>query len=222
MTGNNQAPPPFCVCSSLFRTFSLSLRCPPKGNLILIRKNLTWIQALSYCRKHHHDLVHISDQGVQWQVAEAARSATSAHVWIGLRYSCDFNFWFWTSSTSACYLNWAPGQGSHRRYECGATGAVEATRGQQWVGLPDTEALNFICAACAGWAQQAAGVQRHRWIESCLLTKWSLSLVFLTLQHADTSETATAEVLTRAHMWHHPQSFVRIQLLASIVAAEFH
>lgn len=111
---------------------------------------MTWIQAMTYCRKHHNDLVHISNQDVQRRAAEVARNATSAHVWIGLRYTCNFNFWFWTSSASACYLNWARGQGSDREYGCGVTGAIEATGGQQWVGLSETEALNFICAACAG------------------------------------------------------------------------
>lgn len=133
---------------SLF--FPLSLCCPPQGNLILIQENMTWIQAMTYCREHYVDLVHISTQDVQERVAEMAKNATSPHVWIGLRYTCNFNFWFWASSTSGCYLNWAPGQGSDRIYDCGATGAVEATGRQQWVGLSETEKLNFICTACAG------------------------------------------------------------------------
>lgn len=120
------------------------------GKLILIQENMTWIQAMTYCRKHHIDLVHINNQDIQRQAAEVARNATSAHVWIGLRYTCNFNFWFWTSPTSACYLNWAPGQGLDREYGCGVAGAIEATGGQQWVGLSETEALNFICAACTG------------------------------------------------------------------------
>lgn len=141
---------------SLF--FPLSLCRPPQGNLILIQENMTWIQAMTYCREHYVDLVHISTQDVQERVAEMAKNATSPQVWIGLRYTCNFNFWFWASSASGCYLNWAPGQGSDRIYDCGATGAVEATGRQQWVGLPETEKLNFICTACAGWVQRG---RRH-------------------------------------------------------------
>lgn len=124
--------------------------CVPKGNLILIQEHVTWIEAMSYCREHHIDLVHITTKGVQEKVAEIAKNATSPHVWIGLRYTCNFNFWFWTSSTTGCYLNWAPGQGSEGKYDCGVTGAIEATGRQQWVGLSETETLNFICIACAG------------------------------------------------------------------------
>lgn len=111
---------------------------------------MTWIEAMSYCRKHHIDLVHITNKDIQGRVAEIAKNSTSPHVWIGLRYTCAFNFWFWTSSTSACYVNWAPGQGSEGKYNCGVTGAIEATGGQQWVVLSETDALNFICSACAG------------------------------------------------------------------------
>lgn len=128
-----------------FLCFSL-----PKGNLILIQENLTWIEAMSYCREHHVDLVHITDKEIQGKVAEMAKNATSAHIWLGLRYTCKLNFWFWTKSTLDCYQNWAPGQGSERKYECGVTGAIEATGRQQWVGLNETEQLNFICSVCTG------------------------------------------------------------------------
>lgn len=111
---------------------------------------MTWIDAMSYCREHHVDLVHITSKDIQEAVAEKARNATSTHVWLGLRYTCKFNFWFWTKSITSCYQNWAPGQGSEEKYDCGASGAIEATGGQQWVGLPETEKLNFICAACTG------------------------------------------------------------------------
>uniref|UniRef100_UPI0037E9152B macrophage mannose receptor 1-like n=1 Tax=Semicossyphus pulcher TaxID=241346 RepID=UPI0037E9152B len=122
----------------------------PPGNLILIKKNLTWIEAMSYCRRHHIDLVHIPTKDIQQRVAETAKNATSPYVWLGLRYTCNFNFWFWISSSTGCYQNWAPGQGAEGKYPCDATGAVEATGGQQWVGLPETEKLNFICSSCAG------------------------------------------------------------------------
>lgn len=120
------------------------------GNLILIQENMTWIDAMSYCREHHIDLVHITTKDIQETVAEKAKNATSPHVWLGLRYTCNFDFWFWISSTTGCYLNWAPGQGSEGKYNCGFTGAIEATGRQQWVGLPETEKLNFICSTCAG------------------------------------------------------------------------
>ncbi|XP_053743415.1 uncharacterized protein LOC128771745 [Synchiropus splendidus] len=118
------------------------------GEYILIRKNLTWMEALSYCRHHHADLADIPTTSAQELAAALSRNATTAHVWLGLRFTCNFGFWFWTSSASLCYHNWGPGHGSAADYGCGATGAMEATGGQQWVGLPETRKLNFICRLC--------------------------------------------------------------------------
>uniref|UniRef100_A0A3Q3AZR5 Macrophage mannose receptor 1-like n=1 Tax=Kryptolebias marmoratus TaxID=37003 RepID=A0A3Q3AZR5_KRYMA len=117
-------------------------------NLILIQKNLSWIEALSYCREHYFDLVHIINKDIQDKVAQKTKSATSSHVWLGLRYSCNFKFWFWAGSTSGCYQNWVRGEGPDKVYECddgGFSGAINATGGQQWIGLRETKKLNFVC-----------------------------------------------------------------------------
>lgn len=111
---------------------------------------MTWTEALGYCREHYFDFVHITSKDIQDKVAQKAKGATSPYVWIGLRYSCNFKFWFWAGSTSGCYQNWIPGQGPERVYECGFSGAIEATGRQQWTGLPETEELNFICITRAG------------------------------------------------------------------------
>lgn len=161
-TVNNQSLQPGefkirCLCvyfaqipRQKYKTNSIFLCCL-EGNLILIQKNMTWIDALSYCREHYFDLVHITNQAIQDRAAEKAKAATSSLVWLGLRYSCNFNFWFWAGSTSGCYQNWVPGQGPGGVYKCGVSGAIDTTRGQQWTGLPETEELNFICNTCAEW-----------------------------------------------------------------------
>ncbi|KAM7383630.1 hypothetical protein PAMP_003265 [Pampus punctatissimus] len=113
-------------------------------NLILIQENMTWIEAMSYCREHHIDLVYITTGAIQKKVAEKARNSTTAHVWLGLRYTCNFDFWFWINSVTGCYQNWAPGQGSEVKYDCGVTGAIEATGWQQWI---DWERMSNVRAA---------------------------------------------------------------------------
>lgn len=147
----------------------------PSGNIVLIKKNLTWTDAMVYCRRHHVDLVHVTSKHIQERVAEEAKNSTSPHVWLGLRYACNLNFWFWISSSTGCYQNWAPGQGSEREYDCDTTGAIEATGGQQWVGLSQTEELNFICSTCAGWEQRAIGAL---WNNMTVLEKRYLMLFF--------------------------------------------
>ncbi|KAL2083960.1 hypothetical protein ACEWY4_019478 [Coilia grayii] len=113
--------------------------------LILVRENMSWIEALTYCRAHHTDLVSVTDPRVQQEVAQKVANASTPHAWLGLRYTCKFSFWFWTSSASVCYQNWAPGHGPGGQRQCGLAGAIEASRGNQWVSLSETYRLNFIC-----------------------------------------------------------------------------
>ncbi|XP_030635252.1 macrophage mannose receptor 1-like [Chanos chanos] len=115
--------------------------------LILINETLTWSEALNYCREHHVDLVSVHSEKIQEWVMEMVEKASTAHVWLGLRYSCTLGFWFWVSGQSLCYQNWAPGNGTVVE-ECGnqiITGAVESGGNKEWISFSETERLNFIC-----------------------------------------------------------------------------
>ncbi|XP_055065645.1 macrophage mannose receptor 1 isoform X2 [Misgurnus anguillicaudatus] len=121
----------------------------PSYNLILVNEKMTWLEAVSYCRKHHVDLVSIHSQELQDRTAQKATQASTSHVWLGLRYTCKFNFWFWIKNTeTGCYQNWAPGHGPYGYEECELSGAMESTGGHQWVGRPGSDRLNFICYNC--------------------------------------------------------------------------
>ncbi|XP_043117614.1 uncharacterized protein LOC122360822 [Puntigrus tetrazona] len=115
-----------------------------QDNLILVRENLTWTEAASYCRKHHVDLVSIHSEELQSRTARKAIQASTSHVWLGLRYTCTFNFWFWIKNREAgCYQNWAPGHGPRGYEECGLSGAMESTGGHRWVGRPRDRKIQF-------------------------------------------------------------------------------
>ncbi|KAL7846163.1 hypothetical protein AOLI_G00243550 [Acnodon oligacanthus] len=118
-----------------------------ENQLILIKQNLTWREALRYCEDHHVDLVSVHSEEIQLWVMEVAQNASTEHVWLGLRHTCTLSFWFWVSGESICYQNWAPGNGTGGE-DCGSgerTGAVQSRGGQQWVSLPEDQKLNFIC-----------------------------------------------------------------------------
>jgi len=110
---------------------------------------MSWDEAWHYCREHHGALASLVSAELQESGTRVAAGATSPHVWLGLRYTCAFRFWFWIRWDAGCYQNWAPGHGTGRPYDCGVAGALETTRGRRWVGLPETHRLNFICTACA-------------------------------------------------------------------------
>ncbi|XP_037399664.1 C-type mannose receptor 2-like [Pygocentrus nattereri] len=117
--------------------------------LILINQNLTWREALRYCRDNYVDLVSVHSEEIQLWVKEVAQKASTELVWLGLRHTCTPGFWYWLNVSPMCYQNWAPGNGTGGE-DCSTverTGAVQARGGQQWVSLPETHKLNFICTA---------------------------------------------------------------------------
>ncbi|XP_030635258.1 macrophage mannose receptor 1-like [Chanos chanos] len=117
--------------------------------LILINKSLTWREALNYCREHHVDLVSVHSEKIQKWVMEVVEKASTIHVWLGLRYLCSFDVWYWVSGDFLCYQNWAPGNNTSGEEECGGvvkTGAIESGGNKRWVSSPETGRLNFICS----------------------------------------------------------------------------
>ncbi|KAI4890374.1 hypothetical protein NFI96_021532 [Prochilodus magdalenae] len=124
----------------------------PPDKLILIQQNLTWREALWYCRENHLDLVSVHSEEIQLWVKEVAQKASTKHVWLGLRHTCSQSLWYWVSGFSICYQNWVPGNGTGGE-ECGSverTGAVQSGGEQQWVSLPENQKLNFICTTYEG------------------------------------------------------------------------
>ncbi|XP_031440581.1 secretory phospholipase A2 receptor-like [Clupea harengus] len=121
--------------------------------LVLVHQKETWKEALQYCRERHVDLVSVTSERIQRWVKERAKEASSTHVWMGLRHSCNLGFWFWVNGETVCYSNWAPGGETepdctdgleHQSARVGAVKSGIDGKGE-WVMLPQTEKLNFIC-----------------------------------------------------------------------------
>ncbi|TRZ00577.1 hypothetical protein DNTS_004499 [Danionella cerebrum] len=118
-----------------------------EDKVVLIQQNLTWMDALRYCRQHHVDLVSVQSDQMQKKVKNSAISASTGAVWLGLRHTCTMGLWFWVSGQTVCYENWAPGNGTSEQ-DCNPTlrsGAVQSGGDHQWVSRPETDLLNFIC-----------------------------------------------------------------------------
>ncbi|XP_026107167.1 macrophage mannose receptor 1-like [Carassius auratus] len=119
-----------------------------EDKLIVIRENVTWSEALRYCRQKHVDLVSVHSEEMQRRVMNVVKRASTAEVWLGLGHSCILGIWFWVSGETVCYQNWAPGNGSSEE-DCEHTvrsGAVQSGGDQRWISLPETHKLNFICS----------------------------------------------------------------------------
>ncbi|XP_052376203.1 macrophage mannose receptor 1-like [Oncorhynchus keta] len=114
--------------------------------LVLVSENKTWSEALWHCRQLDMELVSAHNQNIQHWVQQRAKKASTPFVWLGLRYTCTLDIWFWVNGEESCYHNWAVGEGYNTiKEQCENTGAIQRDGGQ-WVGKSETERFNFICS----------------------------------------------------------------------------
>ncbi|XP_035863604.1 macrophage mannose receptor 1-like [Sander lucioperca] len=113
-------------------------------SVILIKENMTWVDVLYYCRDHYRDLVSIANQDEQLWVQQRAKTASTPYVWLGLRYTCTLDFWFWVTDETVRFTNWGPGQSGD---DCNVSGAMDRNGTHQWVKMiDDNYKFNFICS----------------------------------------------------------------------------
>ncbi|XP_032366348.1 macrophage mannose receptor 1 [Etheostoma spectabile] len=103
-------------------------------SLFLIKENRTWEDALYYCRDLYGDLVSIANLDQQLWVQERAKMATTYYVWLGLRYTCTLDVWFWVSDETSNYTNWDPSKTTGD--DCNMSAAMDRRGGAQ-VGQKD-------------------------------------------------------------------------------------
>ncbi|XP_016374867.1 macrophage mannose receptor 1-like [Sinocyclocheilus rhinocerous] len=119
-----------------------------EDKLILIKENLTWSEAMRYCRQNHVDLVSVHSEEIDRRVMNVVKRASTAAVWLGLHNYCSMNMWLWLSGEIVCYQNWAPGNGTTPE-NCSLEkrkGAVQSGGDQRWISLPESHKLSFICS----------------------------------------------------------------------------
>ncbi|XP_034713243.1 C-type mannose receptor 2-like [Etheostoma cragini] len=114
-----------------------------EDKVILINQNKTWVDALYYCREHHRDLVSITNLDQQRWVQEKPKKANSPYVWLGLRYTCTLDFWFWVSDEVVSYENW---DSQKTNVDCDMSGAMDRGGKHTWFNKNDNEKFNFICS----------------------------------------------------------------------------
>ncbi|XP_042368634.1 macrophage mannose receptor 1-like [Plectropomus leopardus] len=113
-----------------------------EDKVILITENKTWEDALEYCRDKHSQLVSITSRNEQLWVQERVQNASSPFVWLGLRYTCTLDFWFWVSNEVVRYKNW---DSDKETDDCDMSGAMDRGGQHKWFRKFDNETFNFMC-----------------------------------------------------------------------------
>ncbi|XP_014833936.1 PREDICTED: C-type mannose receptor 2-like [Poecilia mexicana] len=108
--------------------------------VILVKENMNWSKALNHCRTHHHDLVTITNMDEQRWIQEKVKNASTDYVWMGLRFNCTLNFWFWVCPGMTTF-NISDGATD----DCNISGCMDVRGQHRWFNKNATEEFNFIC-----------------------------------------------------------------------------
>ncbi|KAK7879747.1 hypothetical protein WMY93_030674 [Mugilogobius chulae] len=101
-------------------------------HVILIKQNLSFEDALVYCRRNHRDLAVMSHRQLQRMVRERAKKADTPMVWVGLFFVCFFEEWFWVDGNFVYDSKWNDGKEPR---ECNLAGAVKSDgTNNKWFG----------------------------------------------------------------------------------------
>ncbi|KAI3369318.1 hypothetical protein L3Q82_007569 [Scortum barcoo] len=128
-----------------------------KSNLVLVKENKTWEEALSHCRDQFTDLVSMPSHSVLHQTLRTSKEAQTDYVWTGLRYLADV--WLWVDGQSLDNQAWNKGETPWcpaQRHRCGAL----SLEGRHWHSWDCVEKLNFpIHVRCNGSLTGPTGLE---------------------------------------------------------------
>ncbi|XP_064870645.1 macrophage mannose receptor 1-like [Oncorhynchus nerka] len=109
---------------------------------VLIQENKTWIDAQSYCRQYHTDLVSVRNQTENTEI-EKKISLRGLPVWIGL----FLDSWRWSDQSDSSFRNWLSGRPStDQGYNCTLVHSNPSDY-TKWVNQPCDVNYPFICYA---------------------------------------------------------------------------
>lgn len=122
--------------------WNLSFYCMLRFDVILVKQNMKWEEALRYCRNNYIDLVSLTSKFWMNEAVHIGLAAQAGHVWTGLRF-LNGN-WFWTTQKGQWYQAWS----NEGEPQCPAgnlrCGALAQKQGF-WQMRDCKEKLNFLC-----------------------------------------------------------------------------
>uniref|UniRef100_A0A673W745 C-type lectin domain-containing protein n=1 Tax=Salmo trutta TaxID=8032 RepID=A0A673W745_SALTR len=106
---------------------------------VLVQESKNWIDAQSYCRQHHTDLVSVRNQTENTEINQKI-SLRGLPVWIGL----FLDSWIWSDQSDSSFRNWTLGYPDASGQNCVAL-FFESVNYAKWIIHPCDHRHNFFC-----------------------------------------------------------------------------
>uniref|UniRef100_A0A8C4SYD5 C-type lectin domain-containing protein n=1 Tax=Erpetoichthys calabaricus TaxID=27687 RepID=A0A8C4SYD5_ERPCA len=113
-------------------------------SFVWINRRMTWSKAMDYCRERNSNLISISSQVEQDAIAALVNTTNSTNVWLGLRQSRLFGFWFWIDEKPLSYEKWVHGPPSQLPASSPCA-AMSQQNNFSWINVSCSETYSFIC-----------------------------------------------------------------------------
>ncbi|XP_077334309.1 IgGFc-binding protein-like [Lithobates pipiens] len=115
------------------------------ADLYMMSTQLSWWDALRYCRQYYTDLFSLPDQSTQNLVATTMRMASMSKngLWIGLRRHKVWGYLYWTDGEPTNYMNW--GNGEPNDPITNMCTLISPDKNFTWMGQCCSMKLSFIC-----------------------------------------------------------------------------
>nr|XP_055052944.1 putative C-type lectin domain family 20 member A [Misgurnus anguillicaudatus] len=121
---------------------SIPFFCMEDYELVLVKQESTWEEALDYCRQNYLDLAILKSDVRMTEANTATRDAQTDEVWTGLRFLSGN--WMWANGEELQYKHWSGGQ----ELQCPAMNqrcGVYHRQEMVWKPADCGRRLNFLC-----------------------------------------------------------------------------
>uniref|UniRef100_A0A8C4RCW6 Macrophage mannose receptor 1-like n=1 Tax=Erpetoichthys calabaricus TaxID=27687 RepID=A0A8C4RCW6_ERPCA len=109
-----------------------------KGKFHALNKSMSWLSALEYCNSNYNGMATIRNETEEQNLLKYLNEINIwEKVWIGMRRSRVFGFWFWMNGDTVTYQNWA-------------NNSSEANQDNQNCATLDPNQTKWVMQGCAG------------------------------------------------------------------------
>ncbi|XP_051785368.1 macrophage mannose receptor 1-like isoform X1 [Erpetoichthys calabaricus] len=109
-----------------------------------VNTNMSWFSALEHCNSNYNGMATIRSEREEWHLLKYLNGTNIREkVWIGMRSSRVFGFWFWMNDDPVAYQNWV--NDSSGAIQDNQNCATLDPNQKKWVRQGCAEQAQFVC-----------------------------------------------------------------------------